>query len=96
MSDLALALPDELLDEIARRVADLITTRQPTGPEAWLSVDQAAEHLGYATNPQRGRRRIYDLTAARHTNGFPSHKDGSRLIFRASELDAWLNQQEDR
>lgn len=94
MSDLTLALPDELLEQLAERVAALLAAQAPPAPEAWLDVDGAARHLGYADNPQRGRRRIYDLTSARETNAFPVHRDGSRLLFKATELDAWLTTQE--
>jgi excisionase family DNA binding protein len=50
-------------------------------PDRWLNVDQAAEHL--ACPPSR----IYSLTSA---NRIPRHRDGSRLLFRASELDSWV------
>lgn len=88
---LAIALPDEILDDLARRVAQLLTEQTRPGPEPWLDVDQAAAHLGY-TDRARGRRRIYDLANAAPANRFPVHRDGRRLIFRASELDAWIEE----
>ncbi|MGZ4185019.1 MAG: helix-turn-helix domain-containing protein [Solirubrobacteraceae bacterium] len=82
MSDLARALLDELaadpvaLDRLRELVAD------GHGPEPWVGVEQAAAHL--ACKPQR----VYDLV---HQRAIPHHKDGSRLLFRLSELDAWLD-----
>jgi excisionase family DNA binding protein len=44
-------------------------------------VGAAAEHLACP------RSRVYALGAARR---IPHRRDGSRLLFRRSELDAWL------
>lgn len=73
-----------LLDELAAdpdardRLRELV---DGGGPEAWVGVQEAAEHLG--CKPQR----IYNLV---HDQAIPHRKDGSRLLFRRSELDAWL------
>ena len=76
--ELHIAVPDELVDEITERVA-----RRLRAPECepWVGVERAAEHLGCP------RQRIYHLTAAR---AIPFRKDGARVLFRLSELDAWL------
>ena len=89
MSDLMLTLPDQLIDELADRVAARLAAQQRQ-PEPWLDVDGAARHLGYSDNLTRGRRRIYDLANAASSNNFPVHRDGRRLLFKASELDAWI------
>jgi excisionase family DNA binding protein len=73
-----------LLDELAADPAAVDRLRELVdagAPEPWVGVAQAAEHLG--CKPQR----IYNLVADR---AIPFRKDGSRLLFRRSELDAWL------
>jgi excisionase family DNA binding protein len=79
--DLHIVVPDELLDEITARVAQRLAAPEC---EPWVGVERAAGHLGCP------RQRIYHLTAAR---AIPFRKDGTRLLFRLSELDAWLNDQ---
>ncbi len=49
-SPLSLAVPPELVDAVAERVADLLADRRVPEPEPWIGVEQAAEHL-----PARGR-----------------------------------------
>jgi excisionase family DNA binding protein len=79
---LVLTLPDELVDELVERVASRLT--RPTA-EPWVGVDVVASHLGCR------RQRIYDLVSQRGCGGgIPYRKDGSRLLFRLSEVDAWL------
>jgi excisionase family DNA binding protein len=81
---LALPLPDELVDAIAKRVAELLAEPEQRGPEPWVGVAEAANHL--ACKPHR----IYGLV---HRGEVPHRKDGTRLLFRRSELDAWLDGQ---
>lgn len=76
-------LPDELVDEIVRRVRDSLIA-EADAPEPWIGVEQAAEHLSCR------RQRIYDLVGQRAANGFPVRKDGSRLLFKRSQLDRWV------
>ena len=79
-----MTLARALLDEIAADPEALAKLRELTGGdavEAWVGVEQAAEHLG--CKPQR----IYNLV---HARAIPYRKDGSRLLFRLSDLDAWL------
>jgi predicted DNA-binding transcriptional regulator AlpA len=81
--DLAVVLPDALVDELAERVAARLA--RPAA-EPWVGVDAVAAHLGCR------RQRIYDLVSqrGRRGGGIPHRKDGSRLLFRLSEIDAWL------
>ena len=79
-----MTLARALLDEIAADPEALAKLRERTGGdavEAWVGVEQAAEHLG--CKPQR----IYNLV---HARAIPYRKDGSRLLFRLSDLDGWL------
>ncbi len=80
--DLVLALPDALVDELVERVAARLA-RPAAVP--WVGVDAVVAHLGCR------RQRIYDLVSQRgRRGGIPHRKDGSRLLFRLSEIDAWL------
>jgi excisionase family DNA binding protein len=78
------ALGDPELDALADALAPRLASRlgQSEHAERWLSVEQAAEHLACP------KSRIYALVSARR---IPCRKDGSRVLFRASELDAWLD-----
>lgn len=71
-------------DDWVDRLADAIAARigNGAGPEAWVGVKRAAEHL--SCKPQR----IYNLVSA---GAIPHRKDGSRVLFRLSDLDAWLS-----
>lgn len=75
-------VPPELLDELARQVAELIEL-ETADPERWVKTADAAEHLG--CTPQR----IYDLISGR-TSNIPYRREGRSLRFRLSDLDAWL------
>ncbi len=87
MSDaLTISLPPELVEQIARRAADLLAERT-AGPGPWLDVTAAAKHLGYSDDLARGRRRIYDLTSRRELE---PRRDGKRLLFRPADLDRYV------
>ncbi len=72
-----------LVEQVARRAAEMIVREhQPApGAEPWLDVQGAAEHI------RCPKSRIYALVSA---GRIPYHKDGSRLLFRSSELDAYV------
>lgn len=78
---LALTVPPDVIEAVAQRAAQLVVAQLATADDAWLDVDGAARYL--ACKPKR----IYDLTSQRR---LPAHRDGSRLLFRRSELDAYL------
>jgi excisionase family DNA binding protein len=71
----------ELVELIAARAAAIVRDDQEVQPEPWLGVQEAASHLACPTS------RIYALVSARR---IPHHRDGSRLLFRRSEVDAWV------
>lgn len=79
--DLSLTISPALFEAIAHRAAELV----PRGfnPDPYLSAVRAAEYLDCPLS------RIYALVAARQ---IPHHRDGSRLLFRCSELDAWIQE----
>lgn len=72
--------PAELIERVAERAAELLN-QQTQADDAWLDVGEAAEYLRCPTS------RIYALTSA---GKIPHHHDGSRLLFRRSELDEWV------
>lgn len=73
----AFQVPDALVDEIVQRVrAELVEDTQP-----WLDAAGAAEHLCCSVH------RIYRLTSQ---GAIPCVHEGSRLLFRRRDLDAWL------
>ena len=77
----SVSLPVELVEVIAERAAAIVRGNPPVGPEPWLGVPEAAGHLACPSS------RIYALVSV---GRIPHHRDGSRLLFRRSELDAWV------
>jgi excisionase family DNA binding protein len=73
------ALDGDALDALAERLAPRLG--QPGQADRWLTVGEAAEYL------RCPKSRVYSLVSARR---IPFVKDGSRTLFRRSELDAWL------
>jgi excisionase family DNA binding protein len=72
-----------VIEEIADRVADVLAERgdRDRHDDGWLDVKAAAAHLSCPAS------RIYALVSA---GRIPVHRDGSRLLFRRSELDAYI------
>lgn len=80
--DLTFGVGDELVDRIAQRAAELISNRQSTAEDGWLrGADKIAAYI------DAPRSRVYALASVKE---IPVHHDGSALIARRSELDAWL------
>jgi excisionase family DNA binding protein len=79
---ISIALPPELVDAVADRVVEILDERGDLGSrDPWLDVDEAAAHL------RASRQRIYDLV---HSGRLHPGRDGRRLVFKRSELDAYL------
>jgi len=77
-----MALPPELVDTLAERVAELLEERRPSAMEAYMDVPGAAAFLACPAS------RVYALASA---GRIPVHRDGSRLLFRPEELRAWVD-----
>lgn len=73
--------PPELVEAIAERVVELLAPKLDA-PDEWLTAVEAAEYLRCPPS------RIYALSSAKK---IPVHRDGSRLLFRRSEVDTWVN-----
>lgn len=56
-----------------------------SAPEPWVGVSEVARHLSCSP------RRIYDLTSRKDDRRIPYRKDGSRLLFRLSAVDRWID-----
>ena len=82
MSDgLAFTLPPDAVDAIVERAAELVREQLAGRPGEWLTVDEAAAYA------RCSRQRIYDLRSA---GRLPKTGDGSRVLVRRSDLDAYL------
>lgn len=84
-SALSIGLPDQVVDEIVERVADLVLERLQSQAEVeaapFMNSAQAAAYLGCSV------KRLHKLT---HLKRIPFEKDGSRLLFRRVDLDDWV------
>lgn len=83
MAAITLDLGEEMIERIALRAAELLREGKSAKDEdGWLrGADKIA---AYIDSP---RSRVYALVSARR---IPVHHDGSALIARRSDLDAWL------
>lgn len=91
----AVELSPEAIEAIATRVVALLADEgeptegkpgwgsRPPRPPGYLNAAAAAGYLGC------GKSRIYQLV---HRRAIPFRKEGSRLLFKPSELDAWVLQ----
>lgn len=80
--ELALVVPEELLQALAELVAARIGERQPASP--WLDFEGARAYLSFS------RDQLYKLTAARAIP-FRKKRGGQGLLFHRGELDRWLH-----
>lgn len=85
VSGIPLMLPEEAVEAIAWRAAELVLAElraaAPASPSPYMSVDEAAAYL------RCDRQRIYDLLSARRLQ---RHKDGARVLISRAELEAYL------
>ena len=74
---------DALATVLAARVAAMVTDQLGEGDsgDAWMTTDQVADYLSWP------KSRIY-VYAER--GELPHRKHERRLVFRRSEIDAWL------
>lgn len=81
-----LALTAEQLDVLADAVAERLAASQPA-PEldGWLNTRQAAAYMACTAD------RLHDLVARRVLS---PRRDGRRLLFKRSDIDAYLEASE--
>jgi hypothetical protein len=83
---LSLSLPSELIEAIAQRAAELVAAAAESNGDGWLrGADRIAEYI------DAPRSRVYALATCRPPR-IPVERDGSNLIARRSELDAWVRE----
>ncbi|HEU6443769.1 MAG TPA: helix-turn-helix domain-containing protein [Gaiellaceae bacterium] len=83
---LTLVVPEELLQALAARTAELGLARTKAtalSESPWLDFEQAMGYLHFS------RDRLYKLTAARAIP-FRKKRNGQGLLFHRDELDRWL------
>ena len=78
-----------VVEQVARRTAELIIERLPqtpaqAEPSRWFDFDGALEYLGWTKG---GKSRLYGLTSA---EAIPFTKYGQRLYFDRADLDAFI------
>lgn len=78
---LEIGVPPELVAAIAAQAAELVEAS--VQPEPYMTAEQAAQYLACKVE------RIHALVSA---DRIPHHRDGSRLLFRRSELDDWISE----
>lgn len=88
MSDLVSTEFDSLLERLAERVAAHVCERlvehqavAHSDHSPWMGIEKAAAYLDWP------KQRLYKLTAS---GEIPHYKHEGRLLFRADELDRWL------
>jgi Helix-turn-helix domain len=79
-----------VVESLAQRTAELVLERmpapqEPPEPNRWLDLNGALDYLGWG---QRGKSRLYNLTAA---EAIPFTKYGQRLYFDRADLDAFID-----
>jgi hypothetical protein len=80
----SLSLPPEAIEQVAARATKLVVEDLAAPEDGWL---RGAARIGaYIDAPAS---RVYALTACKPPR-IPVHRDGSALIARRSELDAWM------
>ena len=84
MEALNIELPEALVDLIVARVTAQVARQVTDQPEPWVGVEEAAQHLACK------RQRLYDLVSRRRSTGIPHRKEGTRLLFKLSQLDRWV------
>ena len=85
MTMISIEFSDEMIDRLAERVLERLAERQVSsnGADPWLRG--AGEIAGYIGCP---RSRVYALTSSGRMACV--QRDGSALIARRSDLDAWV------
>lgn len=87
--ELTVSLPEELVQTLAERVADVLLERTgitTTQESPWLDFASAMTYLGFSRN------KLYKLTASRAIP-FRKKRDGQGLLFNRDELDRWLERE---
>jgi excisionase family DNA binding protein len=89
---LQVGLPDEMLDEIARRCATIVIARLRASGFAAEQIDPTpSEYLTVADVGavlRCSRSRVHNLVSR---GSLPRYRDGGRLLIRRADLDRYLD-----
>ncbi len=80
--ELAVSLPDDVIEVVAQRAASLMSEELQLQRSAWLDTRGAAEWLSTTEDAVRGLVRRRQIPVHRTPNG--------RLLFDRRELDTWV------
>jgi excisionase family DNA binding protein len=80
---LPLAVPEELVDALATRLASLLDPRSDS-QTSWLTLEEAAEHLRLTPHALR------KLVQRNQIPTFQPNGRGTRHYFDRNELDGWI------
>jgi excisionase family DNA binding protein len=81
MAQVTFTLGDDALEALARRAAQIVMEEMERR-DGWLrGADEIAAYIGAKRDP------VYALVSA---GRIPVHRDGSALVAKRSELDAWI------
>jgi excisionase family DNA binding protein len=83
MNEFRLELPDDLLERYGQRLAEMVADRlaDQANSTPWLSVGQAAEHLGITEQAIRSLLKRGDI---------PAYRPNGRVFLDRAELDSWV------
>jgi excisionase family DNA binding protein len=81
--DLTFSVPAEVVEQIARRAAEIIAGQRSSDERRWLTVDEAATHARCSA------QRIYNLRSAGRLS---RTGDGGRALVDRQELDDLIRQ----
>ncbi len=81
MDGLAIAIPNDVLEQIVEQVRARLGHEAAEPRSPWLTADEAAEYLRCKTS------RIRKLSSAER---IPKHREGGRVLYRRDELDAFV------
>lgn len=76
-----LQMPTEALECLADQVAARLAEQIGPPPESYIDADEAADYLACK------KKRINELKEA---GRIPCYRDGRRLLFKRSDLDAYV------
>jgi excisionase family DNA binding protein len=82
LAELVAEADEAILRALADRLAPFLP--RPSSEDRWLTVESAARYLDCTP------RRLYEFTSPSHEAKIPFERDGRRILFRRSELDAWV------
>jgi excisionase family DNA binding protein len=82
MSPLSLEIPPEALEAIAERAAEIIRDQAQSVPD-YLTPQEAADYMRCGS-----KQRLYDLVSQ---GRIEPCRDGTRLLFKRTTVDAYLS-----